>query len=205
MFYSLKKEDLTEIEPIKLTTPLFSILLAFIFSFFFGIYAGERNYEILILSLIASLALVISHIEKDKIYFNKYDIAAFVGSFLFAFELVLSRAILPYYNILTFYFIRSLWIFLIVFIFIHKKISPIPAKTKFLIAITALIAVLYRVVLYYGYLNLGIIFTTTIFILAPVLIFIFAFVFLKEKITIKQIISSIIIVACVVSAILIGN
>ena len=33
IFYSLKKEDLSEIQPIRLTTPLFTILIVFILSF----------------------------------------------------------------------------------------------------------------------------------------------------------------------------
>ena len=62
--------------------------------------------------------------------------------------------------------------------------------------------VAYRLILYWGYLELGIVFTTILFILGPVFIFVLARIFLKEKITLKQIISSIIIIACVVTAIL---
>ena len=205
IFYSLKKEDLIALQPIRLSTPLFTILLVFIFSFFFEIYQAERNYSILALSIIASLALIFSHLKDDKIMFNKYAIAALIGSFLFALELTLSKAILFFYNPITFYFIRSLWVFILVWIFLHKKLSPIHSKTKILILIAGIIAVMYRVILYYGFLTLGVIFTTTIFILAPVLTYIFAHIFLKEKITLRQIISSIIIITCVVLAVVIGN
>ena len=204
IFYSLKKEDLTELQPIRLTTPLFTILLVFIFSFFFDIYLSERNYSILFLALIASLALVFSHFKDDKVKFNKYAIAALIGSFLFALELTISKSILLYYNPITFYFIRSLWVFILVWVFLHNKLSPIQNKTKIYILIAGIIAVMYRVILYYGFLTLGVIFTTTIFILAPVLTYIFAHIFLKEKITLRQIISSIIIVACVVLAVIIS-
>ena len=71
-FYALKRENLSEIEPIKLMQPLFTILIAFIFSFFFLIYQAERNFSILILALIASISLVSSHIEKNHLKFDKY-------------------------------------------------------------------------------------------------------------------------------------
>jgi len=204
-FYSITREDLSEVEPVRLTLPLFTVLLAFIFSFFFEIYKDERNYAIIFLGLIASIALIFAHIRKNRLYFNKYLIAALVGSFLYAFELTLSKSILFFYNPLTFYFLRSLWIFLIVWMFFYNKLTPLKIKTKLLILIVGVIAVMYRVILYYGYQTLGVVFTTTLFILAPVLIYIFAAVFLKEKITKRQIASSIVIVICVIVAILVGG
>ncbi len=204
IFYSLKREDLTEIEPIRLMQPLFTILLAFIFSFFFITYEGERRYSILILALIASISLIASHIKKYHLVYNKYIIAALLGSLFFAVELVISRAILPYYSSLTFYFLRCLSIFLIAAIIFHPKITSIETKTKFLIFITGAIWVAYRLILYYGYLAYGVIFTTILFILAPVFIFLFARIFLKEKMTWRHIIPSIIIVVCVVVALVIG-
>jgi len=201
IFYSLKRETVTELEPIRLMQPLFTILLAFIFSFFFIAYSSERKHSILILALIASITLIASHIKKHHLVFNKYIIAALVGSFFFAVELVISRAILPYYSALTFYFLRCLSIFLITLLIFRPK-DKIKNKTKLLILITGAIWVVYRWILYYGYLALGVIFTTMLFILGPVFIFIFARIFLKEKINLRQIISSIIIVACIIAAII---
>jgi len=203
IFYALKRENLSEIEPIRLMQPLFTVLLAFVFSFFFSAYSSEKNFIILGLALIASASLVFSHFDKKyHLVYDKYMIAALAGSFLFASELVISRAILPYYHPFTFYFLRSLSVFLIAFIMFRPSLSSIPNKNKFLIFIVGPIWVVYRVILYYGYLNLGIIFTTILFILAPVFIYTFARIFLKEKITWKQVVSSIVIVACVIAAII---
>jgi len=134
--------------------------------------------------------------------YNKYIIAALLGSFFFAVELVISRAILPYYSSLTFYFLRCLSVFLIAVIIFHPKMTSIETKTKLFILITGAIWVAYRLILYYGYLAYGVIFTTILFILAPIFIFLFAKIFLKEKITWRHIISSLIIVACVIVAII---
>lgn len=205
IFYSLKREDLTEIEPIRLMQPLFIIVLAFIFSFFFVSYSSEKNFAILGLALIASISLIASHIKKQHLSFNKYMIAALLGSFFFAVELVISRAILPYYSSLTFYFLRCLTIFIITAVIFHPKIKSIENKTKLYILIGGAIWVAYRLILYYGYLVYGVIVTTILFILAPIFIFLFARIFLKEKITLKHIISSIIIVVCVIAAIIIES
>lgn len=204
-FYSLKRKNVTELEPIRLMQPLFTVLLAFIFSFFFVSYSGERKYSVLALALIASISLVAAHVKKHHLILNKYLIAALFGSLFFAIELVTSKSILAYYSSFTFYFLRCLLIFLITWTIYKPKLAPIKTKTKLLILIVGVLWVVYRVILYYGYLTLGIVFTTILFILAPVLIFLFARIFLKEKLTLRNIISAIIIVACVVLAIILEN
>lgn len=201
-FYSLKRKKITELEPIRLMQPLFTVLLAFIFSFFFVAYYAERRYSILILALMASIALAASHIRKHHLILNKYIIAALFGSFFFAVELVVSRAILPYYSSLTFYFLRCLLVFLITAFVFHPKINSIKNRTKILMLISGVIWVSYRWILYYGYLTLGVVFTTILFILGPIFIFLFASIFLKEKIFLRQIIASVIIIACIIAAII---
>ena len=129
IFYSLKRETLTEIEPIRLMQPLFTIVLAFIFSFIFdGIYSNEQNFTILGLALVASISLVASHVKKHHLVYNKYIIAALIGSLFFAVELVVSKLILPYYSSLTFsssslFFFISSYFFNIASYFLLKSLS----------------------------------------------------------------------------------
>jgi drug/metabolite transporter (DMT)-like permease len=203
-FVALKRENLSVLEPIRLMQPLFTILLAFIMSFFFQIYYSERNYSILILGFIASITLVISNIKKNHLFFDKHIIAALLGSLFFAIELVLSKFILPYYNSFTFYFLRCLIIFLITFMIFKPKFKA-DNKSMSLIFLTGIIWVIYRIILYYGYEIYGIVFTTILFILAPVFIYAFAKVFLKEKLTLRNIISSAIILICVILAAIIES
>ncbi len=201
-YYSLKRKDVTELEPIRLMQPLFTILLAFILSFFFAAYSAEKKYSIIVLALIASIALIAAHVKKHHLIFNKYIISALLGSLFFSIELVASKPILQYYSSFTFYFLRCLCIFIISWIIFQPKITSIPNKTKLYILVVGILWVVYRVILYYGYLTLGIVFTTILFILAPVLIFIFARIFLKEKLQLRHIISAVIIVACIIAAII---
>jgi len=83
-FVALKRENLTILEPIRLMQPLFTILLAFIMSFFFQIYYLERNYSILILGIVASTTLVLSHVQKHHLIFDKYITSALLGSLFLA-------------------------------------------------------------------------------------------------------------------------
>lgn len=197
LFFAIKWEKITNIEPALIMEPLFTVLLALIFSFFtVGLY--ERETRILIPALIAGAALIFSHVKKHHLSMNKYFLAAILGSFLFGLELVLSRLILDNYTPISFYFIRCLAIFLISYLIFRPNLVSIPSKMKWNILLIGGLWVAYRIIIYYGYLSLGVIFTTLLMTLGPVFIYLLAKIFLKEKLEWRNIIASIIIVACVV-------
>lgn len=201
VFYSLKWEKVTNLEPARILEPLFTILLAVVFSFFTqGLY--EQNLKLIIPAVIASIALIFPHIKKHHLQINKYIIAAILGSFFFGLELVLSRLILDFYSPITFYFLRCISIFIISLIVFRPDFKAIDKKTYPLIFITGAVWVLYRVVVYFGYLNYGVIFTTLIIMLGPLVVYVLAWKFLKEKLNWKNIVSALIIIGCVVYAIL---
>lgn len=201
VFYSLKWEKVTNLEPARILEPLFVVLLALLFSFFSKEF--DRNFNVIIPAIIASLALVFPHIKKYHLQFNKYFIAAILGSFFFALELVLSNLILKFYSPITFYFIRCASIFLISLIIFRPKLKPLKnKKISILIFITGVIWIVYRVAVYFGYLKYGVTFTTLIIMLSPIFIYIIANRFLKEKLNWKNILSSLIIIACVIYVIL---
>lgn len=200
-FYSMKWEKVTKLEPARIMEPLFVVLLAILFSFFVeGMY--DRNASIIIPALLSSLALIFSHVKKHHLDFNKYFMAAIFGSLFFAMELVTSRLILGYYSSLTFYFIRCISIFIISLAVFHPKIKGLDKKVKWQILLVAIIWVAYRGIIYYGYVNLGVIFTTLIIMIAPVFIYIFAWKFLKEKLDWRNIVAAIIIIGSVLYALL---
>jgi drug/metabolite transporter (DMT)-like permease len=198
-FYSMKGEKISNLEPAKMLEPLFTILLALLFSLFFqGIY--ESNTKIIIPALIAGIGLILTHVKKEHLNLNKYFSAAIIGSFFFALEIIISRLILDFYSPVTFYFLRCFAILLISFIIFRPKLSNIENKLKLKMLFIGIIWVIYRVIAYYGYLKIGIISTTLILMLGAIFVYIFAKIFLKEKITIRNIIASVIILACVLYA-----
>ncbi len=200
VFYSLKWEKVGNLEPARVLEPLFVILLAIIFSFFAeNLY--ERNLKIIIPALIASLALILSHIKKHHLQFNPYFVAAVFGSFFFALELVISRLILDFYSPVTFYFLRSLSIFFISLLIFRPDFKKLGTGVKWQIFLTGFIWVIYRVIVYYGYLNVGVIFTTLILMLGPIFIYAMSYFILKEKISWQNFAAAIVIIGSVAYAI----
>jgi len=200
-YYSMKWEKISNLEPAKITESLFTILLAIAFSFIFGDALFERNTKIIIPALIAGAALLFSHVKKNHIYFNKYFLAAIAGSFFFALELVLSRLLLEFYSPFAFYFVRCASIFLFGFIIFRERVPrDLDHTTIFHIFVAAAVWVVYRIAIYYGYMKIGVISTTLMLLLGPIFIYLLAWKFLKEKPSWKNIVASIIIVACVAYA-----
>ena len=200
VFYSLKGEKIGKLEPARVLEDFFVILLVLVFSLFSDLYA--KNPRIIIPAIIASLALVFSHIEKRHLNFNKYFVAAILGSFFFALELVISRLILNFYSPVSFYFFRCALILLFSLIIFKPNFKEVNNKMGWTVFFTGMIWVAYRIIVYYGYLKIGIIFTTLILMLGPVFIYIFAHFFLGEKMSWKNFVASIIIVAAIVYAVL---
>lgn len=196
LFYSIKGEKIGNLEPAIVLQPLFVIILAIIFSAFRA-DLFERDLTVIIPALIAGTALVLSHIKRHHLNFNKYFIAAIAASFLFALELVVSKFILDYYTPFTFYFLRCVVVLAISWLLFRPTFSGINNKIKLEILFTAALWIVFRVVVYYGYDLLGVIFTTLMLMLSPVFVYVFARIFLKEKLNWENIVTAAVIVACV--------
>jgi drug/metabolite transporter (DMT)-like permease len=197
IYYSERGAKITSIEPAIIVETFFVILL----TIFFGLFVkgfSETSSKIIIPTLIALAALIFPYLKKEHLKLNKYFIAAILGSFFFALELVLSKFILDFYSPITFYFFRCLFIFIISWIIFMPNFKKLNVKNWVLILITGAFYVGYRIATYYGYLHYGIILTTLIMMIAPVVIYVLASRFLKEKLNWKNIVSSAIILGCVV-------
>lgn len=199
-YYSMKWEKVSNIEPAKILEPLFVILLAIFFSFIVDSNLFDRKLNVIIPALIAGAALIFSHVEKHHLKFNKYFIAATLGSFFFALELVISRLILDFYSAITFYFLRCTSIFLLSLVLFRPKMIKLSTKVKLQIFAMGALWVLFRIIVYYGYINLGVIFTTLMIMIGPVFIYFFAHIFLKEKLKTKNLIAACVIIASVLYA-----
>lgn len=198
-YYSIKGEKVSNLEPAKMLEPLFTIILVVIFSLFFqGVY--ENNSKIIVPALIAGFTLIFTHIKREHLHFNKYFLAAIIGSLFFALEVVISMLILHFYSPITFYFLRCSAVFILSLIIFHPRLSNINRKIKLNILGISAIWVIYRIIAYYGYLRIGIISTTLILMLGTIITYFFARIFLKEKINRGNIVSSIIILACIIYA-----
>ena len=197
VFYSIKGDKISSLEPARISENIFLVLLVLLFSLFFDSNLYETSPKIIYVALIAGAALIFSHIKKHHLDFNKYFLAATLGSFFFALELVISRLILDYYSAFSFYFIRCVLLFILGVLLLRPKFKRLDNSIYFGMLGLGAIWAFYRVTVYYGYVHLGIVSTTLVFMLSPIFIYLFAWIFLKEKPTWRNIIASVIIVACV--------
>ena len=86
----------------------------------------------------------------------------------------------------------------------RPKFNKLDKIVKKEILVVAILWVVYRLMIYYGYISLGVIFTTLMIMLGPVFVYIFAWKFLKEKIDWRNIVAAVIIVGSALYAILSG-
>lgn len=200
-FYAVRGEKVNNLEPARMMDPLFVVLLAIVFSFVNPILY-ERDFSVIIPALIAGSALIFSHIKKHHLKFNKYFRATIYASFLFALEMVISKLILDYYNPITFYFLRCFGVLLISWLIFRPNLKIESKKTNLKILLIGASWVIYRVLTYYGYIKIGVVLTTLILMLGPVFIYIFARIFLKEKISWKNIAASAVILLCLLYVLL---
>jgi len=200
--YSLKGDKVTKTEPARVIEPVFVILIALILSLFIEEFETSSS-KFILPALIAGLAIIFPHIKKGNIKFNKYFTAALIASFLFALELTLSDLILSFFTPISFYLIRCVFIFVISAFIFKPKLTQIDKKTSLNILLIGIVWISYRIAVYFGYIRYGVMFTTLITMMAPIMIYLLASIFLKEKLNWKNILSSIIITGCVIYSVLI--
>jgi len=192
-FYAIRWEKLTHLEPVRLLEPLFVVILAFIF------FKSERDLRVIIPAFIAGLTLVLSHVKKHHLDFNKYILAGIASGFFYALELLISNHLLLFYSPIALYFIRGLGVLVFLSLLFKPSLkSAFTKNEKIMVFLTGGLWVAYRVITYYGYLKWGMIFTTLILMLAPLFVYLLAWKFLKEKLEFRNILATIIILCCVI-------
>jgi len=195
-YSSLQKEGLGDIEPFIVFAPLATIVLAGI------VYPDERRHPIiLVLALIASLALVFSHIRKRHLKFNKALLPMFGVIILTAIENIITKELLLNFSPIALYTIRCFFISLLLVIFVRPKLKELTRGDIKNLSVISFFWVLVMIFYYYAYQKVGIVYTELIGSLAPVLILIGSYLFLKDKsITKRNVVALIIIIACVIAA-----
>lgn len=191
-YYSLNHEKVTEVEPLAMSHSIIAVVLAAL------IYPSERDVLVFILALVAATALIFSRIEKNQIKFDKHAYAMLGFATLFAVETLFLKKLLEVYSPIALYSVRTGVLALLFFIFLKPNLKKLDPKKIGIIFLDAVSVSLQYIALYFAYSKIGLIRTSLIVTLGPVLIFVFSYIFLKEKIVIKKILADVVILACVV-------
>jgi len=197
-YVGIKREKVQEFEMILLLQPLVIIMVAVI------LLRDERNWTIFIPAFIAALVLIIAHIRKDSLRFDKYSLLLLLVVLTSAFETVLLKELMAVYSALALYFIRVTLVLPFLWLIMRPKFSNLNFRNTFMIFITAALAVLQLTFSFWSYFHLSIVYTMIGLVLGPVLIYFFAAIFLKEKLLVRNVIAAIIILVCVIWATIIS-
>jgi drug/metabolite transporter (DMT)-like permease len=191
-FYGIKKEKVTEIEPFAMFIGIFSVVLAATF------FVSERETKTLVLAVIATSALLLSHIEKRHLKINKYSLAVLLHSFLVAVEGLFIKILLSAYSPFSLYFVRTGLIAAVLLLWFKPRLERVTCKNlKYVLATNALVIVQF-VFAYWSIAVSGIVFTSLIMSVMPIFIYAGSVFFLKEKLKKKHVWGAAVILLCLV-------
>lgn len=188
---SLQKEQMVEFELIAMAQPLVTIVFGSL------IFASERNWQILLLAIIASLALIISHLRKDHIYFDKYARYLLLAILLMSVEFLLIKILLAVYSPVALYMIRTFLIAIVFWIFVTPPLETVKLKNLASMGGVAALAVIQMVLIYTAIETKGLVYTTLFLILSPVLVYAFSILLFKERMKLRTAVCIIVILFCI--------
>jgi len=204
-YHALEKEKVLEWELIVMLAPLATILLASVF------LRVERNLGVFLAGLVASAALIGSHLKRLHLQFDNFQRKLLFYLILYPAEAILIKELLFLYSPVALYMVRtlgvavalSIWYYLLAPVFCNEPKPSFKKWTKknllWCLAISAL-AVLQMVLTYYGYWHFGIVFTTIVLTLGPILTYIATVLILKERLKKRIILAAVVILACIIYA-----
>ncbi len=191
---SLQNEPLHEYETIILMVPLITVLLAAVF------LPVERNLHVFIAAIVASLALFLSRIKKHHFQASQNAKRTFMAVILIAIESVALRQLLNFYSPPLLYFIRVL-ILAIVFFIIYKPDFKILLEKPIVrgLILSASFGTGVMVLKYYAFQQIGVVQTTMILLLTPIMTYFASYFYFKEHRNFKRdIICAGVVVLCII-------
>ncbi len=191
---ALQKEKMIEFELIQMLQPLLTIFLGSL------IFASERSVYILPAAFFAAIALIIAHIRRHHIYFNKYAKYLLLAVVLMSVEMIFIKILLTVYSPLALYVVRTFLVLIVMWAILRPSFGSINLKKGLIIIGTTALAVLQMVLYYFAINKEGLVFTTLILILTPILVYLYSIFISKEKLSFKTGFSFIIIILCIIFA-----
>lgn len=192
-FHGLKLEKVYESQLFAMSIPLFTVLIVSIF------YASERHPLILGAALVASLALVWSHLRKGAFKIGKGSLMILSAAFLIGLEAVLLKSLLTVFEPFSMYFVRVLFASIILLAYYRPKFKPLPVKHHGFLFLVSFLMFTQFYFMFIGYALYGVNYTTLILTSIPIFVYFFDWVFLKEKIKPKVLLAAAIILLSILA------
>lgn len=187
-YQGIQKENLAEFELIMLFTPLATVILAEIF------VPSERNLQVFLAGLISSAALIASRFRPHHLKLSFLAKRTMLAMILMSFESILIKYLLTYFSPVSLYFVRTTIIALIFIVLYRPKLFSLSLTAYSLTIISAIFGVMQMVLKFYGFQSLGIIETTMILLLGPILVYIISYFYFHEMLYKRDLLAMVIIV-----------
>lgn len=192
LFYqSVKRERIYEHEMISMTAPIFTILLAAVF------FPEERNTTVFILAFVASAALFLARKEKAKFVLDRDAYNLLLGVILMSAENIIFRELLYSYTPVALYAIRTFILACFFMAYYAPRYKQVSSRHWWLIAGSALLGVIGMVGKLYAFAEIGVIYTTLISLLAPLLVFFASWEIFHERIRARIVVAALVILAVI--------
>lgn len=191
-YFGLEHEKVSKIEPFLLFNPLVAIVVASLF------YADERSWHVYLAAAVASLALMWSHVDHQHLKLSRPILAILGFALLHGFEAVVIKQLLAVYSPLALYLMRCIVIAVFLWVVEKGKISRISLRQVPYFILIAVSAMATSVFVYSAYQGIGIGLTMAVLFLSPILIYFLCVLYLREKLKLKNVISSAVIVGVII-------
>ena len=200
MFYrALDDDGLGEIQTFDLLHNIPIIIFASV------IFSDERNFIVIIPALVASLAVIWSHWEKGHPFVRKKTRPYLLWILIIGpLEAAAFKEILAIWDPISLQFVRELIIVPILGFMYADTLRRVSPKSFGAIFFTGAILTLGSILFFVSYAKLGVIYTTLIFTLQPLLTYLGALLLLKEKFYRKKFIAFLIVLISIAVAQAIG-
>lgn len=192
-------EKIHEFELIIMFQPLLTILLAAV------LIEKNTNIHILIAAIVASMTLIFSHIRKNHFEISAAGWGLILAVVFMSIEIILQKILLNVLSPVALYFIRTGIIFIFFIFFYRPRIRQVANNNALLILATSSLGVIQMVTKFYGFEAYGVIYTSLILILAPILVYIISTIVLHERIKTRTIIAGLVILVCIIYATVMGR
>jgi len=165
------------------------------------VFADERNFFILVPALISSAAVVWSHWEQRHFQIAKKTKPFFIWILLSApIGASISKLLLESWNPVSLELIRTGIIGAFFLYLFNKNAEKVSLKAFVFLFFTNILTTVAWLLFYFSYQRSGIVYTALLFSIHPLLVYLSAIFFLKEKFNHKKIIAFVIVLISIAIA-----
>lgn len=193
-YQGVQSEKVHKFEIIVMLQPLLTIFLAAVF------LKSEKNIHTVIAATLAAVFLIIAHLNKKHLEISEGAGKLILAVIFMSIELIIIKLLLDVFSPVALYFARTGFLLIFFLIFYHPQIKKVSNQNIFLIALSSFLGTTQMVSKFYGFQEFGVVYTSLILIISPILIYICSMIFLHEKLKLKTIFSAIVILGCIIYA-----